>query len=303
MERILPPDGFNTLIQLSLSQKLPPKERNKLLGSKRDIPVSDTNPPRGFFITSDNLQEYLQQFNLKHETTYTIEDVIVGMGILTGIVVFGAHYDPRDVEYVLATDRRNQNGLAIYILDFGMVSKFTPLHEEEIPEDDEIITEIVGDNPAQVARDIWTISIWNDIYLPSSFEGRVLFLYGFFLVQRCISDQDPSLTSELRKRIFNDLYNQIVEITLRDLGVTIPEDKLKIFRTKDYVLDTTMLNLEGFFDEIIETPNMNEVIRVIDEEYPNMIDVTKIEIARKFIGTSEYENKSDAIQKAIINTK
>jgi hypothetical protein len=306
MERLYPPAGHKTLVQLSLSSSLPSNQRDRVLGADRGQPVSPNNPARGYFITIPTLEAYLNRFNQTHHTQYSIEDVVAAMGAVIGVIVFGANFDPRDVELVLAADPTA--GLAVYALDFGLVTKFEPRHTEETIEDDEIVEAQVGQDPDQVARDIWNIALLTDVYVPSIPEtGEPIlfadFIYGLFRALACLHDVPPSHEREdiniegindiamaLKRRISQTLYQRVIQNGLKSLHLEFPANLQtqlnQLFTQPQFSLDTTYLNIEAFVEALAQAQSVAQVRQITREDYPNIIDLAQTELGYKFPGNS-----------------
>jgi hypothetical protein len=306
MERLYPPEGFKTLVQLSLSSSLPVNQRDRVIGANRGQPVSANNPARGYFITSSTLEAYLNRFNQTHHTHYSIEDVVAAMGAVIGVIVFGANFDPRDVELVLAADPTA--GLAVYALDFGLVTRFEPLHTEETIEDDEIVESAVGQDPDQVARDIWNIALLTDVYIPSIPEtGEPIlladFIYGLFRALACLPEVPPShepeavnlegindVATALKRRISQTLYQQVVQKVLKSLHLEFPADLQarlnQLFSQPQFSLDTTYLNIEAFVEALSQAQSVAQVREITRTDYPNILELAQTELGYKFPGNS-----------------
>lgn len=306
MERFYPPEGYNTLVQLSLSSSLPENQRDRIVGANRSQPVSANNPPRGYFITAPTLNDYLTKFNRKHRTTYSIEDVAAAMGAVIGAIIFAANFDPRDVELVLVSDPRT--GLAVYALDFGLVTSFTPPHTEESIQDHDIFTDQSGDNPDLIARDIWNISLLTDVYLPSIPDtGNPIlfaeFIYGMFRALACVAEAPPTqdqdqvdlkglqeIATALKQRISVTMYQRIIQTILKSQQLELPaehqESLLKLFSQPKFSLDTTYLNIEAFIDSLSQATSVAEVQRLTTDEYPNILELAQTELGYKFPGNT-----------------
>jgi hypothetical protein len=85
---------------------------NKSIGKIYSEPISKTNPSRGYFATKSGLTDIL-----KENKELDLDILSFKMGEIFGTIVFGAEYNPIDVEYLLSKDFK------MTALDFGQVEK------------------------------------------------------------------------------------------------------------------------------------------------------------------------------------
>jgi hypothetical protein len=94
---------------------------NKVVGRVYTLPISDKNPPRGFFASYNYIRKLLEGMDTKYKgELQSIENVLEYMGYAFGTILFTSGYKPIDVEYVLCSTDSGKT-LAMGILDFGMV--------------------------------------------------------------------------------------------------------------------------------------------------------------------------------------
>ncbi len=154
---------------------------NKIVGKVYSMPVTDKNPPRGFFASYNYIQTILNRLpNEFKGTLMTINDILEVMGYVFGTIIFGAGYKPIDVEYVLC---EMNSRLAIGILDFGMVE----------PIDWNLPVDVIGNDIIDNVVDI-------DLYLPTPGTPEMkIFLRGFDRVK--IGEDKKELFNFLRKNL------------------------------------------------------------------------------------------------------
>ena len=122
-------------IHLVFNDILPASQINKLVMRHYGATATGDNSPRGYFYNMDKVREYLDQYPGKAMDIETISDVVYRMGVLNGIIIFGARYIPHDVEYLLTYENGHYD---VSVLDFGMA---TPIN-------------ITEDNYDEIAKDI-----------------------------------------------------------------------------------------------------------------------------------------------------
>lgn len=112
----------NVLYHIILKSEYQPMI-DKIIGKEYLEPVSDKNPARGFFASSDYIENKILS-SLDQEikrNINNINDIAFRMGFLFSFLIFVCEYNPMDVEYVLCLN--NNKELSVGILDFGMVSR------------------------------------------------------------------------------------------------------------------------------------------------------------------------------------
>lgn len=115
--------NINSLIHLIFKEDEYEYVFNKEVGRVYTEEVSKTNPSRGFFMTTSYITKVIEEYKKrgKNGDIDSITDVLERLGFIFSVLVFGCDYIPRDVEYVLSTDK---NGvLQVTVLDFGMIYK------------------------------------------------------------------------------------------------------------------------------------------------------------------------------------
>jgi hypothetical protein len=112
MRYIQPPMKDLYLVHLILKEEYDSSDIfNKVVGREYSQDISLRNPARGYFITVSKLESILKEFNKR------VDYIAYKIGELFGIILFGAEYNPIDVEYVLTSEFK------VAALDFGQVEK------------------------------------------------------------------------------------------------------------------------------------------------------------------------------------
>lgn len=113
---------------------------NKVVGRVYSNPVSDKNPPRGFFATYEYIQKMIEILPIDYKGDLnSMKKVIKYMGYAFGMIIFVANYKPIDVEYVLG---EKDSRLALGVLDFGMIQPIDWTVQIEVLVDD-VIDDII----------------------------------------------------------------------------------------------------------------------------------------------------------------
>lgn len=112
----------NTLYHIILKSEYKPMI-DKIIGKLYVEPISDKNPARGFFASTNYIENKILPLlsQSMKKNIINIDDIAFRMGFLFSFMIFLCEYNPMDIEYVLCLN--NNKELAIGILDFGMVSK------------------------------------------------------------------------------------------------------------------------------------------------------------------------------------
>jgi hypothetical protein len=118
MTFVQPPHGHTMLLHCCLNADVP--AANALVGRKPALPIDmHTNPPRGFFASSDYLDEYLATLAPDVAGAFkSSADVAYHIGIAYARLVMIARLFPFDVEFTLGL---RSGRLALCVLDFGLV--------------------------------------------------------------------------------------------------------------------------------------------------------------------------------------
>jgi hypothetical protein len=95
------------LVHIALAGNTPPSLQNRLIPTRFDVESTELN--RGYFFDEEHIR-------LLVEPRLHMEDVVYNIGLLTGIIIFGAHYDPYDCEFVLCEKYQQ---LFVAVIDFG----------------------------------------------------------------------------------------------------------------------------------------------------------------------------------------
>lgn len=173
---------------------------NKLVGKDYDLPVGPTNPARGFFVSYDFLQHSIFPIigNDRLGVFANPRNVIIYIGLLTGIILFGAEYDACDVEYVLAKSDTD-NTVSIYALDFGMMK----------PISYKILT---SDNMYDTVWNIW-LTLDVDLYKPSfdfsvtnyNISESFYYILGMYLYIKFLLKLNSASYLSTKVEVFNKL--------------------------------------------------------------------------------------------------
>jgi hypothetical protein len=101
---------YNSIIHISLSDAI--REKDREYGIAYVVPVSGSNPSRGFFASEDTIASLIGEDG-------DISTIIHDIGLLDGIILC-AGYIPKDVEYILT----QRNGKwCVAAIDFGLVQR------------------------------------------------------------------------------------------------------------------------------------------------------------------------------------
>jgi len=110
---------------------------NKQIGRIWANPVSADNPSRGFYASSDYINNNILNIlsdEIKGDIV-SINDISKRMGYLFAIAIFGGHCIPKDAEYVLS---EKDGRLCVTLLDFGLFQPidFSMTLQNELLSDD-----------------------------------------------------------------------------------------------------------------------------------------------------------------------
>lgn len=162
IERVLPTRD-EQLWHLSLSDTIPMKDRTYGLS----FSGNSDGPLRGFFPSTSTLSAHL-------DDRLFLGDIVYRIGILDGILLFGAGYLPIDVEYVL--DKEDN----VTALDFGLV---------------------VPNTYDDAAINTYIDSLDTSIYYIPIDEYRTNFLAGLRSAYNCFSPNKDEFLTTLVDRI------------------------------------------------------------------------------------------------------
>lgn len=95
-------------VHIALSGNAPPQSVNQLISVDFDNKSSALQ--RGYFYDEEGIKTLIQSQQL------TMDDVVYDIGLLIGTIIFGAHYDPYDCEFLLV---RKYGELKVSVVDFG----------------------------------------------------------------------------------------------------------------------------------------------------------------------------------------
>lgn len=181
MERLYFPLEF--AVHAALNGNLPANRENKLV-------LTSKGNPRGYFYTATKIKELMRKID---RGVKTLADITLRIGLLDGLVIFGARMIPKDAEYVLNI---KEGSLYVTMLDFGLFEDFN-VHDG---------------NVEQVAEAIVQAQEYNLYYTPFSDAipenereaCRIAFLHGLELAYDCLNKDDTyaALYTELLR-----LYN------------------------------------------------------------------------------------------------
>jgi hypothetical protein len=154
--------------------------------------ISESNPSRGYFITTKFLKQLITKLpNKIRGDIIDINDILYRMGFLFGFLIFVCEYIPTDAEYVLSL---NDKGLiCITVLDFGM---FTQIDMKNT--DKKYIKDLMHTITAPINF---------DLYFPyADKEEFIPFIVGFTDIYK-LSPKSP-----LSSRIYDRILKMPLEI-------------------------------------------------------------------------------------------
>ena len=180
---------------------------NKSVGKIYTEEISEKNPSRGFFASSDYITNNILS-SLSEEVKgdiNNIEDITLRVGFLFSFIIFVCEYNPFDVEYVLCLN--NKNVLSVCVLDFGMAHR---LNFDVL----EISKDIEREKLTTISMNMKNIHD-TDLYFPYFFDkGFESFMKGIEYAF------DYSVINEKDKRLIENkkfVYNKYVEMIENDI--------------------------------------------------------------------------------------
>lgn len=88
------------------------------LGIDRKKPIDDGNRSRGIFMIASDIQKLYKKYDKNISKNNVIQHIVRQIGILYGIILFGAGMIPHDVEYGVGL-KPGTNNIVIAAIDFG----------------------------------------------------------------------------------------------------------------------------------------------------------------------------------------